>query len=187
MWHEDSGVNYTLSAAEVDEIIVTKLENMTLRVVTAKQTPFNIAKPLGNIPDDARERMSFEELYEGYVIDFMKALSKEVKFKYKIHMVGDGKYGGFNKETGEWNGMLRELIDHKADLAVVDLSMTAQRQAAVDFTMPFMNTGVGILFKKPAPAKPNLFSFLSPLSNDVWIYMTTTYLAVSVIMFLIAS
>ena len=36
MWHEDSGVNYTLSAAEVDEIIVTKLENMTLRVVTAK-------------------------------------------------------------------------------------------------------------------------------------------------------
>ena len=90
--------------------------------------------------------MSFEELYEGYVIDFMKALSKEVKFKYKIHMVGDGKYGSYNKETGQWNGMLRELIDHKADLAVVDLSMTAQRQEAVDFTMPFMNTGVSLLY-----------------------------------------
>ena len=36
MWHEDSGVNYTLSAEEADEIVVTKLENMTLRVVTAQ-------------------------------------------------------------------------------------------------------------------------------------------------------
>ena len=36
IWHEDSGVNYTLSAEEADEIVVTKLENMTLRVVTAQ-------------------------------------------------------------------------------------------------------------------------------------------------------
>ena len=88
------------------------------------------------------ERLSFEEKYEGYVIDFMKALSEEVKFKYKFHLVGDGKYGSLNKDTGEWNGMIKELLDHKADVAVVDLSMTSQRQSAVDFTMPYMNTGM---------------------------------------------
>ena len=71
-------------------------------------------------------------------------------------------------------------------MAVVDLSMTSQRQAAVDFTMPFMNTGVGILFKKKTPPKPNLFSFLSPLSTEVWLYITTYYLAVSILMFLLA-
>lgn len=35
----------------------------------------------------------------------------------------------------------RELQDKKADLAVIDLSMTSSRQKAVDFTMPYMTTG----------------------------------------------
>jgi hypothetical protein len=45
---------------------------------------------------------------------------------------------------------------------------------------------VGILYKKKTPPPPNLFSFLSPLSMDVWIYMTTAYLGVSILMFLLA-
>ena len=52
--------------------------------------------------------------------------------------------------------------------------------------MPFMNLGVSILFKKPMKKPPNLFSFLSPLSLDVWIYMATAYLGVSVLLFILA-
>ena len=70
-------------------------------------------------------------------------------------------------------------------MAVIDLSITTSRQEAVDFAMPFMNTGVGILYKKKAPPPPNLFSFLKPLSVDVWIYMITAYLATSILMFLL--
>ena len=47
-------------------------------------------------------------------------------------------------------------------------------------------SGVGILYKKKAPPVPNLFSFRSPMSMDVWIYMTTAYLATSILMFLLA-
>ena len=47
-------------------------------------------------------------------------------------------------------------------------------------------SGVGILYKKKAPPPPNLFSFLLPLSIEVWIYMTTAYLGVSILMFLLA-
>ena len=74
----------------------------------------------------------------------------------------------------------------KADLAVADLTITYEREQAVDFTMPFMNLGVSILFKKPMKKPPNLFSFLSPLSLDVWIYMATAYLGVSVLLFILA-
>lgn len=138
------------------------------------------------MPEEALERLSFEEKYEGYVIDFVKHLSRELKFKYKINLVKDGKYGSLNPATGQWNGLVGELIAQEADLAVIDLSMTTQRQAAVDFTMPYMNTGVGILYKKRAPPKPNLFSFLLPLSLDVWLYMITTFFLVSVIMSVLA-
>lgn len=140
---------------------------------------------LPDMPEEALERLTFEEKFEGYVIDFVKHLSREVKFKYKLRLVKDGKYGSFIPNTGQWNGLIGELINQEADLAVIDLSMTSQRQEAVDFTMPYMNTGVGILYKKKAPPKPNLFSFLMPLSIDVWIYMVTTFAGVSLVMFVL--
>ncbi len=105
--------------------------------------------------------------------------------------------------------MIFRIIDNfqKADLAIADLTITYEREQAVDFTMPFMNlgeqamkkhkspanrkhffrlSGVSILFKKPMKKPPNLFSFLSPLSLDVWIYMATAYLGVSVLLFILA-
>lgn len=47
-------------------------------------------------------------------------------------------------------------------------------------------TGISILYCKPIKQPPNLFSFLSPLSLDVWIYMATAYLGVSVLLFILA-
>ena len=52
--------------------------------------------------------------------------------------------------------------------------------------MPFMNLGISVLYRKPIKQPPNLFSFLSPLSLDVWIYMATAYLGVSVLLFILA-
>lgn len=57
---------------------------------------------------------------------------------------------------------------------------------AADFTMPFMSTGVGILYYKKKPPPPSLWSFLKPFKNDVWLYMTTMYFVASVVMFLLA-
>lgn len=102
----------------------------------------------------------------------------------------------------------------RADVAIADLTITYDREQAVDFTMPFMNLGkninssvylkmktenvcsfliqcslslgISILYRKPIKQPPNLFSFLSPLSLDVWIYMATAYLGVSVLLFILA-
>lgn len=82
--------------------------------------------------------------------------------------------------------MIRELLEQRADLAIADLTITFEREQAVDFTTPFMNLGVSILYRKPVKQSPNLFSFLSPLSLDVWIYMATAYLGVSVLLFILA-
>lgn len=76
--------------------------------------------------------------------------------------------------SSEWNGMIRELLDQRADLAIVDLTITYNREQVVDFTMPFMNLGISILYRKPVKQPPNLFSFLSPLSLDVWCYMAVS-------------
>lgn len=47
-------------------------------------------------------------------------------------------------------------------------------------------SGISILFSKPVKQPPDLFSFLSPLSVDVWIFMLAAYLGVSVMLFVLA-
>lgn len=55
----------------------------------------------------------------------------------------------------------------RADFAITDLTITSSRQKAVDFTSPFMNLGITILYKKPTKEPPNLYSFISPFSSGV--------------------
>ena len=71
-------------------------------------------------------------------------------------------------------------------MAITDLTINYEREEAVDFTMPFMNLGISILYKKPQKQAPSLFSFLSPLSLEVWMYMVTAYLGVSVLLYILA-
>ena len=60
------------------------------------------------------------------------------------------------------------------------------REQVIDFTKPFMNLGISILFKRPEKTNPRLFSFLSPLSFEIWFYMLAAYLVVSFILFVVA-
>ena len=48
---------------------------------------------------------------EGFCIDLLDAIANLVGFKYNISLVPDGKYGVYDYKTGEWNGMVRQLID----------------------------------------------------------------------------
>lgn len=50
--------------------------------------------------------------FEGFCIDLLKELSGILGFRYEVRLVEDGKYGVPDESTGEWNGMIRELIDH---------------------------------------------------------------------------
>jgi len=49
-----------------------------------------------------------------------------------------------------------------------------------------MNIGISILYKKPEKKATNVFSFLAPFHYEVWIYMATAYLGVSLILFILA-
>ncbi|UYV74023.1 hypothetical protein LAZ67_11001869 [Cordylochernes scorpioides] len=82
--------------------------------------------------------------------------------------------------------MLTNICAQRADIAIGDLTITHERQQAVDFTMPFMNLGISILFKKPDKTDPSLFSFLSPLSIEVWLYTVTSLLGITMLLYTLA-
>lgn len=50
--------------------------------------------------------------FYGFCVDVLDAVAKEVGFDYLLDLVPDRKYGAQDPETGEWNGMVRELMRH---------------------------------------------------------------------------
>lgn len=52
-----------------------------------------------------------EAVFEGFCIDMLRLVANHVGFKYHLALVPDGKYGVLDPKTGEWNGMVRQLID----------------------------------------------------------------------------
>ena len=74
----------------------------------------------------------------------------------------------------------------KADLAISAFTINFKRQQVVDFTKPFLSLGISILYKVPTSSKPGLFSFLNPLSPEIWVYVGITFISVSLVMMVLA-
>jgi len=50
----------------------------------------------------------------------------------------EGRDRSFNNlllHYSEWDGMIKELLDQRADVAIADLTITYNREQVVDFTM----------------------------------------------------
>lgn len=73
-----------------------------------------------------------------------------------------------------------------ADLAVAPLTITYVREKVIDFSKPFMTLGISILYRKPNGTNPGVFSFLNPLSPDIWMYVLLACTGVSCVLFVIA-
>ncbi|TGZ31937.1 Glutamate receptor, ionotropic kainate 2 [Temnothorax longispinosus] len=152
--------------------------NGIVRELMRHEQPYVMLKSGGNFSGNTR--------YEGFCIDLLKEIARMVGFTYRIELVPDGKYGVYDYETGEWNGIVRQLMDKKADLAVGSMTINYARESVIDFTKPFMNLGISILFKVPTKHQAQLFSFMNPLAIEIWLYVLAAYVLVSVTMFVVS-
>ena len=64
---------------------------------------------------------------------------------------------------------ISELLDGNADIAIGAMTINYAREAVIDFTKPFMNLGISILFKIPSGKPTRLFSFMNPLAVEIWL------------------
>ena len=48
--------------------------------------------------------------YEGYCIDLLNELARNLKFTYEIYVSPDGMYGA-QTDNGTWNGMIGEIVN----------------------------------------------------------------------------
>ncbi|KYN07451.1 Glutamate receptor, ionotropic kainate 2 [Cyphomyrmex costatus] len=144
----------------------------------------SLTQPYGMLKESS-SRIIGNDRYEGFAIDIIQEMSKMLGFNYTFEVQIDKAYGSFNNITKKWDGMLGKIISGEADLAITDLTITAAREEVVDFTDPFMNLGISILYRRPSKTLPGLLSFLGPFSKDVWLYLIGAYIAVTALLFVI--
>merc|ERR1711892_390156 len=161
-------------------------QNIT--VLMASSEPYLMLKEYGGMKEygvrsmEEYEGLSVWEKYEGFSKDLVLELCKEAKIEVDIRVVDS--YGKYDENTGRWTGMIGELIEGTADMAIADLTITEARDKVIDFSVPFMKGGITILYKKPPPCEPNMFYFLTPFSMEVWISIIASYLGMVILYFI---
>ncbi|XP_022900361.2 glutamate receptor ionotropic, kainate 2-like [Onthophagus taurus] len=174
-WNMTDGIQKKLSP--IDKVINGEysLQNRSFIVITTLTYPYGMLK-------ESQESLKGNDRFEGFAIDLIRELGKLEGFNYTF-IIREDKANGVKDEHGKWSGMIGDLITEKADLAITDLTITSEREEAVDFTSPFMNLGISILYRKPSKAPPNFFSFAAPFAIEVWLTLAGAYFIVSISLF----
>ncbi|XP_046710172.1 glutamate receptor ionotropic, delta-1-like isoform X1 [Silurus meridionalis] len=169
-WDSVHGLNGSLKESRIEN----GMQGVTVKVVTLLEDPFVMV---------AENILGQPKRYKGFSIDVLDALAKILGFKYDVYQVADSKYGS-RLPNGSWNGMIGELINKRADLAVSAITITPERENVVDFSKRYMDYSVGILMRKPEE-KINIFSLFAPFDLAVWACIAAAIPVVGVLIFLL--
>ncbi|EDV28927.1 uncharacterized protein TRIADDRAFT_18823, partial [Trichoplax adhaerens] len=123
--------------------------------------------------------------FEGFIVDLLNELSKSLKFQFTLEVVKDNSYGGFSLISQEWNGMVKDIIDEKADIAAGAFSITVKRSEVIDFTIPFMDQGVTILMTKPKTPPVSIFRCFAPFNLSLWIVIGVFLIVIAILFFVV--
>uniref|UniRef100_A0A914UT28 Glutamate receptor 1 n=1 Tax=Plectus sambesii TaxID=2011161 RepID=A0A914UT28_9BILA len=189
-WKQGHGLSQNATQAQHTRKELDKNIRKKVRVVTVTVEPFVMVKRVceqkpesdPNTPIECRGNNRFE----GYCIDLLKLLQERIAdFEHEIFLSAGNKYGA-KKSDGSWDGMIGYLLNGGADVAVAPLTINQDRERVVDFSKPFMTTGISIMIKKPDKQEFSVFSFMQPLSTEIWMYIIFAYVGVSVVIFLVS-
>ncbi|KAI8506406.1 Glutamate receptor ionotropic, NMDA 2B, partial [Branchiostoma belcheri] len=154
----------------------------SLRVVTIEEHPFvfvgevdkTLGKCLKGIPCEKKVgNDTVIKCCAGFCVDLLERLSRDVWFEYTLYLVEDNNFGAYQR--GRWNGMVQDLIQGKAHLAMSSLKTTEERMAAVDFSVPFLETGYKLMvLKDPDPSHPQ-----QPFDWTFWLMMSIGFVVIS--------
>ncbi|XP_040162436.1 ionotropic receptor 25a [Anopheles arabiensis] len=166
----EASLNAPINVANEAEI-KNLTADVVYRVYTVVQAPFIMRDPTA------------PKGFKGYCIDLLNKIAEIVEFDYEIREVEDGKFGNMN-ENGEWNGIVRKLIDKQADIGLGSMSVMAERETVIDFTVPYYDL-VGISIMMQLPSTPSsLFKFLTVLETNVWLCILAAYFFTSFLMWI---
>lgn len=76
---------------------------------------------------------------------------------------------------GSWDNVMKDLIERSVDIGLGSMSVTAEREVVIDFTVSYYDlVGITILMKK-IELERTVFRFLTVLEMNVWLCIIAIY------------
>ncbi|XP_064639795.1 glutamate receptor ionotropic, NMDA 2B-like isoform X2 [Lineus longissimus] len=155
-----------LTLEETPYVVYDNPDNVTgkcaLRAKLCRVAPQNATIGVAN----ATSNSSLYKCCSGFCIDLLRHLSEEMGFEYQLSEVEDEIWGAPDKD-GNWNGLPRALMDGKGDMVMTSLKINPERSEVVDFSVPFLETGITIIVAiRDGAISPT--AFLEPYDYPSW-------------------
>uniref|UniRef100_A0AAZ3S7R3 Glutamate receptor n=1 Tax=Oncorhynchus tshawytscha TaxID=74940 RepID=A0AAZ3S7R3_ONCTS len=181
-WGDEEADENHLSIVTLEEKPFVVVDNVDILTGTCMRNSVPCRK---HVKDNSTEGGGsyIKQCCKGFCIDILKKIARNVKFTFDLYLVTNGKHG--KKINNVWNGMVGEVIQKKAAMAVGSLTINEERSEVIDFSVPFVETGISVMVARSnGTVSPS--AFLEPFSASVWVMMFVMLLlvtAVSVFLF----
>ncbi|CAG5130827.1 unnamed protein product, partial [Candidula unifasciata] len=131
--------------------------------------------------------------FSGLAIDLLSLVAGKAQFKYNIRLTDHVSYvyqDHQGKKHLAWflslYGKLNRYWGLLADLAVGPIPIIKQSSLEnVEFTKPFMTSGISLLIKYPPPTTRGINLMLEPFAAEVWVMIAIAFIVISLALFLI--
>ncbi|XP_019159052.1 PREDICTED: glutamate receptor 3.7-like isoform X4 [Ipomoea nil] len=117
---------------------------------------------------------------EGYCVDVFNEATNLLP--YDIHFKFEPYGNGVSNPT--YDDLVKMVVDDKYDAAVGDITIVTNRTRSVDFTQPFVDSGLVIV----APvdnSKSSTWVFLRPFTAEMWIVTGLSFLVIAVVIWIL--
>ncbi|XP_066955368.1 glutamate receptor-like isoform X2 [Macrobrachium rosenbergii] len=167
-WNKTSGAKISLRAPLYRPIKDTYRDfgGRKLKATVIENWPYWVLR----YPGDGRV-----EPTSGIDYNVLSTLGKKFNFTFEVSLTPDKLWGGVLKD-GRVTGMVGAVHRFEVHLAINELTITAPREKAVDFTIPYFLESTTVI--SPAPTKilsPK--SVLEPFKAEVWLLLSLLTLA----------
>ena len=120
--------------------------------------------------------------YSGLIFALLDMIGTRLNFTYIVKEPADGLWG--TNEDGEWNGMVKQLIDREVLIAAASFAVSQERQQVVNFTSSIDLQPYSFLYRRPKEIS-RAGIFIKPFTPFVWLCVTVVMLMMGPIIWIV--
>ncbi|CAL1529379.1 unnamed protein product [Lymnaea stagnalis] len=122
--------------------------------------------------------------FSGLSIDLLQLVAEKAQFQYNIKLTDHSSYG-YQDHVGKWNGLISEISNKNADIAVGPIPPKPDSYDMIEFTKPYLSSGISLLIKYPSEGTRGIGLMLDPFTTEVWTMICLAFIVISLALFLI--
>jgi len=127
----------------------------------------------------------------------LERLARDLEFHIQLYVTADEQFGHAEYQTSpanqsrgqlspepRWTGLVGDLVNGAAHMAVSAFSITRLRSRVIDFTVPYFTAGFSIVVSEQK-RRPPIYAFMEPF--DGWVCDSCVLVVLSLIFTIFSS